>query len=88
MLYAEFLPTNSRGKAIMVLSFFWALGASILAFLAWLVMPTLGWRYLVGLSTIPLALFLCCSRVIPESPIFLASVGRKQEAEEVINMVS
>jgi hypothetical protein len=46
-LYAEFLPTAVRGRAIMVMSFFWAFGACLEALLAWAIMPTLGWRYLV-----------------------------------------
>ena len=81
-LYAEYMPTGVRGRAVMTLSFFWAIGALFLAFLAWAVMPTLGWRYLIGFSTIPLALFVCMAPfILPESPFYLASVGDKQRVE-------
>ena len=44
-LYAEYLPTSARGKAILVMSFFWAIGASFEAVLALVTMgPDLGWR--------------------------------------------
>ena len=90
-LYAEYLPTNGRGRAVMSLQFFWSFGAVFLSFAAWAIMPTLGWRYLVGFSTIPLALFVCMSPfVLPESPFYLASVGDKQrlelELEKVIRL--
>lgn len=38
---------------------FWALGAVFEVLLALLIMPTLGWRWLVGLSTLPMAIFVC-----------------------------
>lgn len=40
-----------------VLQIFWALGTVFEVLLAILVMPTLGWRWLLGLSTIPLFIF-------------------------------
>ena len=44
-LYAEYLPTIARGKAILVMSFFWAIGATFEAVLALLTMgPDMGWR--------------------------------------------
>ncbi len=75
------MPTHVRGRAVMCLSFFWAIGAVFLAFLAWAVMPSLGWRYLVGLSTVPLTLFaLLAPKIMPESPHYLATVGQKERA--------
>ena len=45
-LYAEYLPTMARGKAILVMSFFWAIGATFEAVLALLTMgPHMGWRW-------------------------------------------
>merc|ERR1712062_307355 len=81
-LYAEYMPTHVRGRAVMTLSFFWALGALFLAFLAWAVMPELGWRYLVGFSVLPLASFVVMSPfILPESPFYLASIGNKKQVE-------
>ena len=73
----------------MTLSFFWALGALFLAFLAWAVMPTLGWRYLVGFSVLPLASFVIMSPfILPESPFYLASIGDKNRVEIELAKVS
>ena len=72
----------------MVMSFFWAFGACLEALLAWAIMPTLGWRYLVGISVIPLLIFICLSPIIPESLLFLSVSGQKKEAEHLIARVS
>ena len=83
------MPTHVRGRAVMTLSFFWALGALFLAFLAWAVMPELGWRYLVGFSVLPLASFVVMSPfILPESPFYLASIGDKKQVEIELAKVS
>ena len=43
--------------------FFWALGSIFLVFLALIVMPTLGWRWLTALSTIPVVIFIFLCKV-------------------------
>jgi MFS family permease len=87
-LYSEYLPTYIRGRAVMTLSFYWAFGALFLALLAWAVMPTLGWRWLIGLSTIPITCFVILSPIIlPESPLYLASTGQKEKVQEQLNKV-
>lgn len=42
---------------VFVFQVFWAVGTVFEVLLAILVMPTLGWRWLLGLSTIPLFIF-------------------------------
>ena len=49
-LYAEFLPTKQRGKCVVLLDCFWALGACLEVVLAMLIMPSLGWRWLLAVS--------------------------------------
>ncbi|KAF4790558.1 synaptic vesicle 2-related protein-like protein [Turdus rufiventris] len=56
-LYAEFLPMKSRAKCILLIEVFWALGTVFEVLLAVVVMPTLGWRWLLILSALPLLLF-------------------------------
>ncbi|XP_068561624.1 synaptic vesicle 2-related protein-like [Cebidichthys violaceus] len=77
-LYSEFLPEKSRGICVMLISAFWALGSVFAVLLALLTMPTLGWRWLLGLSTIPIAIFVCFSFWLPESPRFNV-LSRKTE---------
>ena len=53
-LYMEFMPTKGRGVWLIWLEAFWTLGSCLEAGLAWLVLDSLGWRWLIGLSSIPL----------------------------------
>ncbi|XP_063067142.1 synaptic vesicle 2-related protein-like [Engraulis encrasicolus] len=57
-LYSEFLPSKSRATCIILIEIFWALGAVFEVLLAMLVMPTLGWRWLLAFSTAPLVVFI------------------------------
>lgn len=54
------LPVDSLPDwSVCVHQAFWAIGAVFEVLLALWIMPTLGWRWLLGLSTIPMAIFLC-----------------------------
>ena len=78
-LLVEYLPSGKRGKAVLIMALFWALGCLFEAVLAWMVMADYGWRFLIGLSSAPLLVFLFCSYWLPESPLYLATVGRTDD---------
>uniref|UniRef100_A0A671XJM1 Synaptic vesicle 2-related protein-like n=1 Tax=Sparus aurata TaxID=8175 RepID=A0A671XJM1_SPAAU len=79
-MYSEFLPVKARGTCIMLIAAFWAIGAVFEVLLALWIMPTLGWRWLLGLSTIPMAIFLCFCFWLPESPRFDRLTGKTEKA--------
>ncbi|XP_035523979.1 synaptic vesicle 2-related protein-like [Morone saxatilis] len=79
-LYSEVLPVKARGTCIMLIAAFWAFGAVFEVLLALWVMPTLGWRWLIGLSTIPMAIFVCFCFWLPESPRFDVLTGKTDKA--------
>ena len=83
-LYAEFLPTKNRGRNLVILESFWALGTVIAAGLAWVIVPSFGWRPLLASSAVAAALVLWIRRKIPESPRYLAISGKADEAREII----
>ena len=51
-LFAEYLPTRNRGRWLVILESFWGAGTVVAAGLAWMLVPTLGWRYLLGSSAV------------------------------------
>ncbi|XP_057674107.1 synaptic vesicle 2-related protein-like [Corythoichthys intestinalis] len=69
-LYSEFISSKARGFSVILMAAFWAVGVVCEVLLALWVMPTLGWRWLLGLSATPLAIFLCFCLWLPESPRF------------------
>src|SRR5215207_897144 len=87
-LFAEYLPTRNRGRWLVILESFWGVGTVAAAALAWLLVPTLGWRYLLATSAIAVALIFWVRLRVPESPRFLAATGRVDEAEAVLAQVA
>ncbi|XP_041816100.1 synaptic vesicle 2-related protein [Chelmon rostratus] len=87
-LYSEFLPVKARGTCIMLISAFWAIGAVFEVLLALWIMPTLGWRWLLGLSTIPTAVFVCFCFWLPESPRFDVLTGRTEKAVATLTRIA
>ncbi|XP_074642627.1 synaptic vesicle 2-related protein-like isoform X2 [Tubulanus polymorphus] len=87
-LYAEFLPTAIRAKAVVMIEIFWALGAVFETLLALLVMPHLGWRYLLGLSAIPLLIFAAFCVWLPESARFDIARGHPEKALATLERIA
>ena len=87
-LYSEFLPTKHRGGCLIVLELFWAAGAALEVLLAMFVMPSLGWRWLLVLSSVPPVIFAVLSPILPESARYQAACGRSQQAEETLARVA
>lgn len=83
-LYAEFLPTENRGRNLVILESFWALGTIIAAGLAWIIVPSYGWRPLLATSAVAAVLVLWIRSKIPESPRYLAISGKADEAREIL----
>ncbi|CAH1801775.1 unnamed protein product [Owenia fusiformis] len=88
VLYSEFLPQSSRAKCIVMIEIFWALGACFEVVLALLVMPHLGWRWLLGLSSIPLSIFTVCCVWLPESARFDVARGNPESALKTLERIA
>ncbi|XP_068191197.1 synaptic vesicle 2-related protein-like [Antennarius striatus] len=87
-LYSEFLPVKMRGTYLMLLSLFWAIGCVFEVVLALWIMPTLGWRWLLIVSTLPLAIFICFSFWLPESPRFDLLTGNTEKAMATLQRIA
>ncbi|XP_029024039.1 synaptic vesicle 2-related protein [Betta splendens] len=87
-LYSEFLPLKTRGICIMMIAAFWAIGAVFEVLMALWVMPTLGWRWLLGLSTIPMAIFVSFCFWLPESPRYDMLTGRSDKAIATLERIA
>nr|XP_018673260.1 synaptic vesicle 2-related protein [Ciona intestinalis] len=87
-LYSEFLPVKSRAACIMLIDIFWAVGTCFEVALALIVMPRLGWRWLLGLSSLPLLLFSLACKWIPESPRYNVLSGNPDKAYDTLKRIS
>jgi putative MFS transporter len=85
-LVSEFAPPRIRGRIIVLLEAFWAIGWTIAAVIGYLVVPSgdNGWRWALALGALP-ALYAAVVRLgLPESVRFLELRGRHDEAERTV----
>jgi len=87
-IFAEYLPTKERGKYLVYLESFWALGTIVAAGLAWFVVPRWGWRVLLAISALPGIIIYFIRRYVPESPRYMLVEGRADEVREVLERVA
>jgi putative MFS transporter len=81
----EIIGAKTRGKfgfSFMVLSF--GIGIVIASLAGLWIVPHFGWRWLFIVGGFPIAIVIYLGRVLPESPRWLAGVGREQEAEKAM----
>src|SRR6266404_3456433 len=83
-IMAEFFPARLRGRWSGMICTLVTAGLPASALAAWLLVPAFGWRVMFALGSVgaSLAFFLC--RCLPESPRWLVSVGREDEAHAII----
>lgn len=84
---SEFAPARMRGRLIVILEAFWALGWTAAALIAFFVIPASenGWRWAFALGAIPAVYALVVRWGMPESPRWLASKGRIAEADRIVS---
>jgi putative MFS transporter len=90
---SELLPAARRGRLIALTYTIGFLGTPALAFLARLLVPTAplgveGWRWLFVIGGLGGATIWLGQRLLPESPRWLAAVGRTAEAVAVIDAIA
>lgn len=85
-LVSELSPTRIRGRLVVVLESFWALGWILAAVIGFYVIPhgDNGWRWGLAIGLIPAAYALVVRFSLPESAVWLESRGRHEEAEAVV----
>ena len=83
---SEFAPARIRGRLIVILEAFWAVGWTAAALIGFLVIPGSenGWRWAFALGAIPAAYALIVRWALPESPRWLARRGRFVEADAIV----
>jgi sugar porter (SP) family MFS transporter len=100
---AEIAPAELRGRMVsfnqlnivlgISIAFFsnyliLSLGQSDLAVVEALRLGDWGWRWMLGVETLPAVLYLLALMFVPESPRWLAMHGREDEALQVLEKVS
>lgn len=87
---SEFMPARNRGRSSGLVMTFWALGGILASVVSIVIISTLGltWRYTLLFGVVSAAYGLLARRLIPESPRWLASRGRRDEADAVVEDIT
>ena len=85
-LVSEFAPARIRGRVIVILESFWAVGWTAAALIGYFVIPTSddGWRWALALGAVPAVWAIFVRLRLPESVRFLEAKGRHAEAERIV----
>jgi len=86
-LVQELSPKKTRGKIIVLLESFWAIGCMFAVVFAYGVAPSFGWRNTFYILCIPVVYAAAIRFMVPESPKWLASVGRYDEAVAIVESI-
>ncbi|KAA0169091.1 hypothetical protein FNF31_00251 [Cafeteria roenbergensis] len=88
-MYLEVVPTKHRGFWAAVIQMWWSVGTMSVAALAWWLLQSPGWRAVVGIASVPLAvlcIFYAC--FVVESPRYLVERGRLAEAQATLQRIA
>ncbi|MDO5503134.1 MAG: MFS transporter [Actinomycetia bacterium] len=85
-LVSELSPTKIRGRLVVILESFWALGWILAALIGFFIVPLSddGWRWAFLVGLVPALWAVVIRWGLPESPLFLERRGRVEEAEAVV----
>lgn len=84
---SEFAPRKNRGSLVGMLNAFWYFGYAISYVVGYLLLPlgnATSWKWMLVSSVIPSLIWLLARSSLPESPRWLMSKGREQEANAII----
>lgn len=80
----EFAKAERRGWFVLIYQSCYAVGIVAVSLVASWVVPHLGWHWMFVIGAVPALLVIPLRRLMPESPRWLASRGRLDEANRVL----
>lgn len=77
-LVSESVEANERGRVVVLLESFWAVGWILAALIAYFIIPDYGWRIALVITALPAFYAIYLRRNLPDSPKFEAGGAPKQ----------
>ena len=86
-LVSEYAPAAQRGKLVVLLESFWALGWLAASLAAYFIIPVYGWTSAFLLGGLPLFYLGLLWRYLPESVRYLVAKGRTEDAQRLVRQM-
>jgi putative MFS transporter len=83
----EFVPPKTRGRWLSMMAFVVVAGFPVTALLGYLIIPAFGWRPMFIIAGIGSLIVWYLRKNLPESPRWLESQGRTEEAEALMQRI-
>jgi putative MFS transporter len=83
----EFVPPQARGKWLGIVSVFVVSGLPVTGLLGTILIPRFGWRIMFVLGGLGAMVVWYLRKALPESPRWLESVGRAEEADAILRAI-
>lgn len=88
VLKTEFIPAKHRAVLLPLASIFWMIGSMLIIILGMLVVPTLGWRWMIRFSVTPSIILIFLFRYVPESARYNVSAGNVDAAMKTLQWIA
>jgi putative MFS transporter len=83
----EFVPPKTRGRWLSMMAFIVVAGFPVTALLGYLIIPAFGWRPMFIIAGVGSLIVWYLRKNLPESPRWLDSQGRTEEAEALMQAI-
>ena len=83
----EFVPPKTRGRWLSMMAFIVVAGFPMTSLLGYLIIPNFGWRPMFVIAGIGSLIVWYLRKNLPESPRWLESQGRTEEAEALMQKI-
>jgi putative MFS transporter len=83
----EFVPPKSRGRWLSMMAFIVVAGFPATSILGYLIIPAFGWRPMFVIAGVGSLIVWYLRKNLPESPRWLESQGRTEEAEALMQQI-
>lgn len=84
---SEFIPPSWRGRFGTLLNLIINSSLFLSTLLGWLIVPQFGWRWMFGIAGVGALVVWFFRKRMPESPRWLATKGRNEEASAVVTSI-
>ena len=84
-LVTEYVPGRARGRFMVLLESFWAVGWLLAALIAYFIIPVTGWRTAFLIGALPALYTMVIRMHLPESVRYLLKKGKIEEAQKIVS---